>query len=75
MRCMTINKTNRCRKSALARLEPALGLVDDINPALATHNAAIPVAVFERFDRAFNFHGSVPAKNPVSGLPPKSGGH
>jgi hypothetical protein len=34
--------------SALAGFEPALGLVDHIDPALTAHDAAIAMALLER---------------------------
>ena len=46
--------------SALAGLEPALGLVDHIDPALAAHDAAIAVALLERTERVANFHSPSP---------------
>ena len=42
--------------SALAGFEPALGLVDHVNAAFATHNAAITVPGLERAERVANFH-------------------
>jgi hypothetical protein len=46
----------RCFGSALTGFEPALRFVDHVNAALATHNAAITVPVFERAERIANFH-------------------
>lgn len=43
---------------ALAGFEPALRLVDDVYAALATHNAAITMPVFERTERVANLHGA-----------------
>ena len=43
--------------SALAGLEPRLGLVDDIDSALAAHNAAIAVTLLERAKRVPDLHG------------------
>ena len=45
-----------CYESALTGFEPALRFVDHVNAALATHNAAITVPVFERAERIANFH-------------------
>jgi hypothetical protein len=47
--------------SALACLEPALGLVDHVDPALAAHDAAIAVALLERAERVLDLHGSSPS--------------
>jgi hypothetical protein len=41
---------------ALTGFEPALRLVDHINAAFATHNAAITVPVLERAEGIANFH-------------------
>ncbi len=35
-------------KSALARLEPAVRLVDDVGAAATTDHSAVPVARFQR---------------------------
>lgn len=51
---------------ALTRLEPAVGLVDHVDPALAADHPAIAVAVFRRFQRIPNFHGLIPSR-PRSG--------
>jgi len=40
--------SGNCRRSALARLETWLGLVDDIYSALAAHDPAVAVARFQR---------------------------
>ena len=45
---------------ALAGLEAALGLVDDVNSALTAHNAAIAMAVLERAERIPDFHRPSP---------------
>ena len=42
-----------CRRvpgSALARFEPRMGLVDDVDAPLAAHDTAILVAFFQRID-------------------------
>jgi hypothetical protein len=46
-----------CVGSALARLEPLLGLVDDVDAALATHDPVVPVAIAKGFERVADFHG------------------
>ena len=51
---------------ALTRLEPAVGLVDHVDPALAADHPAIAVAVFRRFQRIPNFHCLIPSR-PRSG--------
>jgi hypothetical protein len=47
--------------SALAGLEPALGLVDHVDPALAAHDAAIAMALLERAERVLDLHRSSPS--------------
>ena len=42
--------------SALPGLEPALGLVDDIDPPLAPHDPVVAMAAAQRFQRVANFH-------------------
>ena len=42
----------------MAGLEPLLGLVDDIDPAFAAHNAAVFVARFQGLEGTSDFHGS-----------------
>ena len=57
--------------SALARFKFALGLVDHIDAALATHNAAVTVPVLERAERVLDLHGLSPitaAREPAPGL-------
>src|SRR6056297_260107 len=46
--------------SALARLEAALRLVDDVDAAFATHNAAVTMPVFQRAERIPDLHGLSP---------------
>ena len=48
-------------RSALARLEARIGLVDDIDPAPAADDAAILVPVLHRFQRVNDFHGLNPS--------------
>src|SRR3546814_19122969 len=45
------------RASALARLEAAVGLIDDIVPATAANHPVIPVAVLQRLQAVANLHG------------------
>ena len=42
---------------ALTGLVAGLRLVDDVDPALAAHDPAIPVAQLERAERVGNLHG------------------
>ncbi len=57
-------------QSALACFKAALGLVDHIDTALATHNAAITVPVLERAERVLDLHGLSPVlrREPAPGL-------
>ena len=48
-----------CLFLALASFELALRLVDHVDAAFATHNAAITVPVLERAERVLDLHGSV----------------
>ncbi|AGI69941.1 hypothetical protein OAN307_c45910 [Octadecabacter antarcticus 307] len=41
---------------ALTGFEPWVGFVDNVNPALTAHNAAIAVARLERTEGVANFH-------------------
>src|SRR6185369_4624984 len=43
-------------RSALTRLEPAVGLVDHIDPALAPHDAVVAVTAAQGFQRITDFH-------------------
>jgi len=49
------------RGSTLTGFEATLGLVDHVNAAFATHNAAVTVPVFQRAERIANFHGFDPS--------------
>ena len=61
-------------KSALTSLKTTLGLVDDVDAALAAHNAAVPVALLQRAERVLDFHRSSPgAHAPLVNLA-RSGG-
>ena len=42
--------------SALAGLEAAVGLVDHVNAALATHHLTVAVPAFQRAERIANLH-------------------
>src|SRR5690348_1947279 len=59
----------RCDRSALARLEAALHLVDHIDPALAADQAIGAVAAAQRFQRVTDLHGTCPdaLKGPSEG--------
>jgi hypothetical protein len=46
-------------QSTLAGLEALLGLVDDEDAALATHQLVVTVALHQRFQRVANLHGTV----------------
>ena len=41
---------------ALTSLEAAMGLVDDVDPALAAHDAVVAMAAAQGFQRITNFH-------------------
>src|SRR3954451_1250732 len=45
---------------ALACLEPRVGLVDDVDAALAPHQATVLVASLRRLERVADLHGPVP---------------
>src|SRR5438477_3528081 len=57
---------------ALACLEARIGLVDDVDPPLAPHDAAVLVALLQRLQRIGNLHDTDPrkARNIGSGMPP-----
>ena len=40
----------------LARLKAGIRLVDNVKTALATHDLAVAMTVFQRFKRAADFH-------------------
>ena len=46
-------------ESTLARLEAALNLVDDVNPALAADQAVVAVTTTQRFQRVTDLHGTI----------------
>jgi hypothetical protein len=50
----------------LARLEPALGLVDHIDPALAADEAVIAMATAQGLQRITDFHGLKPSRAAVT---------
>src|SRR3954469_22691533 len=45
--------------SALPRLKPRIGLVDDVDAALAAHELAVAVTRLERLERASDLHDRV----------------
>ena len=47
--------------SALTGFEPALGLVDHIDPTLTAHDATIAVTLLERAERVLDLHGLSPS--------------
>src|SRR5947208_15660619 len=58
-----LGRTRR-EKLALARLEARVGLVDDVDAALAAHDAAILVAQLHRLERMTDLHGPYSTKSP-----------
>ena len=54
-------------RSALARLEAPLRLVDDVDAALAAHEAVVAMPAAQRFQRITDFHGTS-SKAPRGGL-------
>jgi hypothetical protein len=54
------------RNLALPRLKPALGLVDDIDPALAADEAVIAMATAQGLQRITDFHGLEPSRAAVT---------
>jgi hypothetical protein len=44
-------------RSALARLEATVGLVDHIGTAMATHDLAVAVAILQRLEAVADLHG------------------
>src|SRR6056297_2606180 len=59
----------RVAVSALTGLEPALGLVDHVNPPLAAHHAAIAMALLEGAKRISDLHGFSPCLSRRAALP------
>ena len=49
----------RYKRSALTSFVTLLGLVDNIDPALAAHDLAIAVTLLERAERVCDFHGAL----------------
>jgi len=47
-------------RSALARFETPLRLINDVDPALAPHDAVVAMAAAQRFQRVTDFHGVIP---------------
>src|ERR1700755_2322751 len=61
--------------SALARLEPRIDLVDDVDAPLAPHDAAVLVALFQRLQRIGDLHDTGPregAEHRYPGAPGQS---
>src|SRR5262249_30800061 len=54
------NATRARTVSALAGFEAALGLVDDVDPALAPNEAVVAMARPQGFQRVTNFHRMAP---------------
>jgi hypothetical protein len=46
-------------RSALARLEPAVRLVDDVSAAATTNHAIVTMAVLQGLQGIADFHGAV----------------
>ncbi len=61
-----IGRIKPSRKLALTRLEPALGLVDHINPALAADEAVVAMATAQGLQRITDFHGLKPSRAAVT---------
>ena len=51
-------------ESALARLEAALNLVDDVNPALAADQTVIAVTTAQGLQRITDLHGTMLSGRP-----------
>lgn len=51
----------RIRELALPRLEAWIGLVDDVDAALAAHHAVFAVTALQRLHRVFNLHLTGPS--------------
>ena len=49
----------QARLLALAGLKAAIGLVDDIDPALAPHDAVVAVATAQGFQGVTDFHDNL----------------
>jgi hypothetical protein len=47
-------------RSTLAGFETALRLIDDVNAALAAHDAIVAVTAAQRFQRITDFHSNIP---------------
>ena len=54
----------RASGSALLGFEARVGLVDDVDPALAAHELAVAVTRLERLERASDLHGTVSSSGP-----------
>jgi hypothetical protein len=51
----------KARVSALARLETALRLIDDVDAPLAPHDTVVAMAAAQGFQRVTDFHGNIPS--------------
>jgi len=60
------------RSLALARLETAVRLVDDIDAAFAAHDAIIAMAAAQGFQRITDFHGAIPRKGQLIRVGPSA---
>src|SRR3954447_26042486 len=59
---------------ALAGLVALLGLVDDVDPALATNQLVVAVTAAERLQRVADLHVRSPAACPLTGREKANGG-
>ena len=50
---------------ALTRFEAALGLIDDVNPALAADQTVVAVAAAQRLQRISDLHGTMLSGRPA----------
>ena len=57
-RCWTVPRLGGpgSGRLALARLKAAVGLVNNVDPALAPHDAVVAVAAAQGFERITDFH-------------------
>jgi hypothetical protein len=63
--CCQLNWSCRCPSgSALARFEPGMSLVDDIDAPFAAHDATVLVALFQRLQRIDDLHARTPWQGP-----------
>src|ERR1051325_4520478 len=52
----TVGLTMATKRSALLGFEARVGLVDDVDPALAAHELAVAMARLQRLERASDLH-------------------